>query len=50
MGNGVPYARYWVKQAAETRLLVYMLVFPKSNPDALENYSRLTFPDFTAFT
>jgi hypothetical protein len=46
--NGTPYAaRYWVKQAEETRLLVYMLVFPKSNPDALETYSRMIFPDFT---
>jgi hypothetical protein len=39
-------ARYWVKQASDTRLLVMMLVFPSETPDVLNAYSRNLFPEF----
>jgi hypothetical protein len=38
------HARYWVKQDTDTRLLVFMLVFPQSNPMALNEYSKQVFP------
>jgi hypothetical protein len=41
-------ARYWVKQASETRLLVMMLVFPSDTPDILNAYSGNIFPEFPA--
>lgn len=47
--EGAAYsARYWVKQATETRLLVFMLVFPSSSPDVLDAYSAQIFPDLCA--
>jgi hypothetical protein len=47
--SGIPYsARYWVKQATETRLLVMMLVFPSETPDVLDEYSRKIIPELTA--
>lgn len=41
-------ARYWVKQEDEKHIFVYMLVFPQSNPDALETFSKQLFPLLTA--
>jgi hypothetical protein len=38
------HARYWVKQDTDTRLLVFMLVFPQSNLMALDEYSKQAFP------
>ena len=47
--EGTDYSsRYWVKQATETRLLVFMLVFPSSSPDVLDAYSAQIFPDLSA--
>ena len=40
-------ARYWVKQEDEKHIFVYMLVFPQSNPDALEKFSKQLFPLLT---
>ncbi len=40
-------ARYWVKQEDEKHIFVYMLVFPQSNPDALETFSKQLFPLLT---
>lgn len=49
--EGVEFsARYWVKQASDTRLLVVMLVFPRVSPDVLDQYSRQVMPDFTGCT
>ncbi len=41
-------ANYWVKQATDTRVLVMMLVFPKSSAAQLEEYSKNIFPELTA--
>jgi hypothetical protein len=40
-------ARYWVKQDDEKHILVYMLVFPQSNPGVLDEYSQKIFPSLT---
>ncbi len=41
-------ARYWVKQEDEKHIFVYMLVFPQSNPDMLNTFSKQLFPLLTA--
>ena len=41
-------ARYWVWQATETRLLDFLLVFPKDNPVDLDKYSQQIFPDLNS--
>ena len=41
-------ARYWVKQDTDTRILVYMLVFPQASTASLDKYSQTIFPDLTA--
>lgn len=38
-------ARYWVKQDTDTRVLVYMLVFPQASSTPLNEYSQKIFPD-----
>lgn len=51
LDEGIEYsARYWVKQATDTRLLVMMLVFPRASPDVLDQYSRQVMPDLTGCT
>jgi hypothetical protein len=43
--EGTPFkARYWVKQDTDTRILVYMLVFPEATPGVLDEYSKKVFP------
>ena len=44
--NSQPFkARYWVKQDNDTRILVYMLVFPQTSSATLDEYSQKIFPD-----
>ena len=46
--NGAEYsANLWVKQESDTRLFTTRLVFPKSSPALLEEYSQKLFPDLT---
>ena len=40
-------ARYWVKQDTNTRILVYMLVFPQADSAGLNEYSQKLFPSLT---
>jgi hypothetical protein len=40
------HARYWAKQASDTRLLVMLLVFPTDTPNILDQYSQELFPEF----
>lgn len=47
--EGAPFqARYWVKQDTDTRILVYMLVFPEASSGALDQYSQKIFPSLSA--
>lgn len=41
-------ARLWAKQESDTRLLTVRLVFPKSNPALLNDYSQKLFPALTS--
>lgn len=44
--KGQPYvARYWAMQDTDTRILVYMLVFPQASAATLDEYSQMLFPD-----
>ncbi|MBI5297771.1 MAG: hypothetical protein HY869_20020 [Chloroflexi bacterium] len=47
--EGTPFkARYWVKQDTDTRILVYMLVFPEATPGVLDEFSKKIFPSLAA--
>lgn len=47
--EGTPFkARYWVKQDTDTRILVYMLVFPEATPGVLDEYSQKIFPNMAS--
>ncbi|MFZ5880241.1 MAG: hypothetical protein ACOY0R_12790 [Chloroflexota bacterium] len=47
--EGTPFmAHYWVKQDTDTRILVYMLVFPQSNPGMMDEYSQKIFPSLSS--
>lgn len=41
-------ARFWVKQASDTRLLTVQLVFPKASLGLLEDYSAQLYPELTS--
>jgi hypothetical protein len=41
-------ARYWVKQDTNTRILVYMLVFPQADAGGLNEHSQKLFPTLSA--
>lgn len=42
------FARYWVKQASDTRVLVMMLVYPTDSQGTLDRYSKQLFPQLSA--
>ena len=41
-------ARYWVQQVSDTRLLVYLLVFPDDRMFVMNGYARELFPELIA--
>jgi hypothetical protein len=41
-------ARYWVQQTTDTRLLVFMLVFPSDKLFVMNGYASQIFPDLVA--
>ena len=41
-------ARYWVQQSTDTRLLVFMLVFPEDRMFVMNSYSQELFPDLVS--
>lgn len=41
-------ARYWVKQEDDIHIFVYMLVFPETNPTAMNEYSEKIYPNLAS--
>lgn len=41
-------ARYWVQQSTDTRLLIFMLVFPVDRMFVMNGYASQLFPDLVA--
>lgn len=49
VSQGAPYVvRYWVNQQSKTRVLIFMLVYPRENQAALEAMARQVFPDLVS--
>lgn len=49
VSQGAPYmVRYWVKQQSKTRVLIFMLVYPRESQTALETVAGQVFPDLVS--
>lgn len=49
VSQGAPYiVRYWVKQQSKTRVLIFMLVYPRESQVALETMAGQVFPNLVS--